>query len=203
MKEQNQRRIQNQSELDERRLRQKKLVRKRKIVLSVMLLTSFLLGCVCGRYFPEIKLGKTEEVLASAQDNSDEEKKENQITNDVDNGTTADGTASDATSSDGSSYDGSSYDSSSYGDDGSSNGYFADGTPVGTDDPDYDTNQTRTIYRNSDGYPLVIYPNGDGSWCDDDGNTYTFSTDEDVYDENGGDYYYGGEPAYVRYMPKN
>ena len=40
-----------------------------------MLLTSFLLGCVCGRYFPEIKLGKTEEVLASAQDNSDEEEK--------------------------------------------------------------------------------------------------------------------------------
>ena len=76
MKEQNQRQIQNQKELDERRLRQKKLVRKRKIVLSVMLLTSFLLGCVCGRYFPEIKLGKTEEVLASAQDNSDEEKKE-------------------------------------------------------------------------------------------------------------------------------
>lgn len=62
MKEQNQRQIQNQTELDERRLRQKKLVRKRKIVLSVMLLTSFLLGCVCGRYFPEIKLGKTEEV---------------------------------------------------------------------------------------------------------------------------------------------
>ena len=83
MKEQNQRQIQNQTELDERRLRQKKLVRKRKIVLSVMLLTSFLLGCVCGRYFPEIKLGKTEEVLASAQDNSDEEKKEKQITNDV------------------------------------------------------------------------------------------------------------------------
>lgn len=83
MKEQNQRQIQNQTELDERRLRQKKLVRKRKIVLSVMLLTSFLLGCVCGRYFPEIKLGKTEEVLASAQDNSDEDKKENQITNDV------------------------------------------------------------------------------------------------------------------------
>ena len=117
-------------------------------------------------------------------------------------GTTADGTSTDGTASDASSSDGSSYDSS-YGDDGSSNGYYADGTPVGTDDPDYDTNQTRTIYRNSDGYPLVIYPNGDGSWCDDDGNTYTFSTDEDVYDENGGDYYYGGEPAYVRYMPKN
>ena len=85
MKEQNQRQIQNQTELDERRLRQKKLVRKRKIVLCVMLLTSFLLGCVCGRYFPEIKLGKTEEVLASAQDNSDEEKKEKQTTNVIDN----------------------------------------------------------------------------------------------------------------------
>ena len=84
MKEQNQHQIQNQTELDERRLRQKKLVRKRKIVLSVMLLTSFLLGCVCGRYFPEIEFGKTEEMLASAQDNSDEEKKENQTANDLD-----------------------------------------------------------------------------------------------------------------------
>lgn len=80
MKEQNQRQIQNQTELDERRLRTEKACdRKRKIVLSVMLLTSFLLGCVCGRYFPEIKLGKTEEVLASAQDNSGEEKKENKL----------------------------------------------------------------------------------------------------------------------------
>lgn len=92
MKEQNQRQTQNQTELDERRLRQKKLVRKRKIVLSVMLLTSFLLGCVCGRYFPRIELGKTEEVLASAHDNSDEEKKENQTTNDVNDGTTVDKT---------------------------------------------------------------------------------------------------------------
>ncbi len=92
MKEQNQRQTQNQTELDERRLRQKKLVRKRKIVLSVMLLTSFLLGCVCGRYFPKIELGKMEEVLASAQDNSDEEKKENQTTNDVNDGTTVDKT---------------------------------------------------------------------------------------------------------------
>lgn len=84
MKEQNQHQMQNQTELDARRLRQKKLVRKRKIVLSVMLLTFFLLGCVCGRYFPEIEFGKTEEVLASAQDNSDEEKKENQTANDLD-----------------------------------------------------------------------------------------------------------------------
>lgn len=109
------------------------------------------------------------------------------------------------TSSDGSSdysYDDSSDGSYDY-DDGSSGGYYADGTPVGTDDPDYDTDQTRTIYRNSDGYPLVIYPNGDGTWCDDDGNTYDFANGEDVYDENGTDYYYHGEPAYVRYMPKN
>lgn len=106
-------------------------------------------------------------------------------------------------SSDGSySSDGSSDGSYDY-DDGSSNGYYADGTPVGTDDPDYDTDQTRTIYRNSDGQPLVIYPNGDGTWCDDDGNTYDFANGEDVYDENGTDYYYHGEPAYVRYMPKN
>lgn len=130
-------------------------------------------------------------------------------------GTTTDGTSTDSSSSD-SSYSASSdsdtssdysYDSSSDGsydyDDGSSNGYYADGTPVGTDDPDYDTDQTRTIYRNSDGQPLVIYPNGDGTWCDDDGNTYDFANGEDVYDENGVDYYYHGEPAYVRYMPKN
>lgn len=132
-------------------------------------------------------------------------------------GTSSDGSSStgtDASYSDSSYSDGSSdsssdysYDSSSDGsydyDDGSSNGYYADGTPVGTDDPDYDTDQTRTIYRNSDGQPLVIYPNGDGTWCDDDGNTYDFANGEDVYDENGVDYYYHGEPAYVRYMPKN
>ena len=123
-----------------------------------------------------------------------------------DGSSSSDGSYSDS-SSDGSYSSDSSYDGSSDGsydyDDGSSNGYYADGTPVGTDDPDYDTDQTRTIYRNSDGQPLVIYPNGDGTWCDDDGNTYDFVNGEDVYDENGVDYYYHGEPAYVRYMPKN
>ncbi len=131
----------------------------------------------------------------------------------TDNTAATDGTSSDSTasgdSSDGSYTDDGSYSDSSYSgdsydyDDGSSDGYYADGTPVGTDDPDYDTDQTRTIYRNSDGSPLVIYPNGDGTWCDDDGNTYDFANGEDVYDENGVDYYYHGEPAYVRYMPKN
>lgn len=86
MKEQNQR--QTQTELDERKLRQKKLVRKRKIVFSVMLLASFLLGCVCGRYFPRIDFGGIKEVLASAQDTTEEtgnsEKDvKNQTTNEV------------------------------------------------------------------------------------------------------------------------
>ena len=31
-----------------------------------------------------------------------------------------------------------------------------------------------------EGCPLVIYPNGDGTWCDDDGNTYDFANGEDV-----------------------
>ena len=123
---------------------------------------------------------------------------------DSSDGSYSDGSYSDESYSDDSSYSDSSYSDDSYDyDDGSSNGYYADGTPVGTDDPDYDTDQTRTIYRNSDGSPLVIYPNGDGTWCDDDGNTYDFANGEDVYDENGVDYYYHGEPAYVRYMPKN
>lgn len=64
-----------------------------------------------------------------------------------------------------------------------------------------DTNQTRTIYRNSDGHPLVIQPDGNGNWVDFDGNTYEFATDEDVYDQDGVDYYYHGEAADVYYMP--
>ena len=64
-----------------------------------------------------------------------------------------------------------------------------------------DTSQTRTIYRNSDGHPLVITPDGNGNWVDFDGNTYSFANDEDVYDQNGVDYYYHGEAADVYYMP--
>lgn len=63
-----------------------------------------------------------------------------------------------------------------------------------------DTNQTRTIYRNSDGYPLVITPKDDGNWTDTDGNTYRFTSDQDVYDQNDVDYYYHGEPGNVRFM---
>lgn len=64
-----------------------------------------------------------------------------------------------------------------------------------------DTNQTRTIYRNSDGQALVIYADGNGNWVDDDGNTYRFANDEDVYDQDDVDYYYHGEAADVYYMP--
>ena len=107
--------------------------------------------------------------------------------------------ATDTTGSTDSSSDGSeSYDSSS-----DSSSTTISNSAGFTDEQLSNTDETRTIYRNSDGYPLVIYPNGDGTWCDDDGNTYDFANGEDVYDENGVDYYYHGEPAYVRYMPKN
>ena len=63
------------------------------------------------------------------------------------------------------------------------------------------TDETRTLYRNSDGHPLVITPDGNGSWVDFDGNTYNFTSDEDAYDENGTSYYWHGEGADVYYMP--
>lgn len=64
-----------------------------------------------------------------------------------------------------------------------------------------DNSQTRTIYRNSDGQPLVITNDGSGNWVDENGNSYDFATDEDVYDQDGTDYYYHGEAADVYYMP--
>ena len=64
-----------------------------------------------------------------------------------------------------------------------------------------DTNQTRTIYRNSDGQPLVITPDANGNWVDSSGNTYEFVNNEDVYDQDGVDYYWHGEGADVYYMP--
>lgn len=72
------------------------------------------------------------------------------------------------------------------------------------DNPDNtDTNKTRTIYRNSDGHPIVISINEDGVWVDEDGNQYRFSTvyDSAVYDQNDVDYYYHGEAADVYFMP--
>ena len=102
---------------------------------------------------------------------------------------TADGTTvSDGTTSGGSSA--SSVDDGTY---GNSAGFTAEQLR--------DTNQTRTIYRNSDGHPLVITPDGNGNWKDFDGNTYRFANNEDVYDQNDVDYYWHGEGADVYYMP--
>lgn len=70
-----------------------------------------------------------------------------------------------------------------------------------SDDIISDTSKTRTIYRNSDGQPLVIKADANGNWVDDDGNVYEFYNDQDVYDQNGVDYYYHGEAADVYYMP--
>ena len=102
-------------------------------------------------------------------------------------GQNADGTSSEGTGSDAGTSDGSSFGTTNSG------GF--------TDAQLSDTSQTRTIYRNSDGQPLVIFPDANGNWVDKDGNSYRFANDEDVYDQNDVDYYYHGEAADVYYMP--
>ena len=138
-------------------------------------------------------------------------------------GTAADGTSSDgtaasdaSTSSDGSAAaDGSSTDGSGTADgttsDGSSDGSTSsDGSSSGaivnggfTDEQLGNTDETRTIYRNSDGKPRVIVPDGNGAWMDNEGNRFTFSSqyDCDVYEEDGTSFYWHGEAADVYYMP--
>ncbi|SCH34531.1 Uncharacterised protein [uncultured Blautia sp.] len=138
-------------------------------------------------------------------------------------GTAADGTSSDgtaasdgSTSSDGSAAaDGSSTDGSSTADgttsDGSSDGSTSSaGSSSGaivnggfTDEQLGNTDETRTIYRNSDGKPRVIVPDGNGAWMDNEGNRFTFSSqyDCDVYEEDGTSFYWHGEAADVYYMP--
>ena len=71
-----------------------------------------------------------------------------------------------------------------------------------TDEQLADTSQTRTIYRNSDGKALVIVPKDDeGNWTDEAGNTYHFTSESDVYDQNDVDFYYHGEAGDVYFMP--
>ena len=103
------------------------------------------------------------------------------------------GTADGTTVSDGTTSGGSTASSADDGTYGNSAGFTAEQLR--------DTNQTRTIYRNSDGHPLVITPDGNGNWKDFDGNTYRFANNEDVYDQNDVDYYWHGEGADVYYMP--
>lgn len=104
--------------------------------------------------------------------------------------TSADGSAASDGSSDGTA----STDSSSSG--AIVNGGF-------TDEQLGNTDETRTIYRNSDGKPRVIVPDGNGAWMDNEGNRFTFSSqyDCDVYEEDGTSFYWHGEAADVYYMP--
>lgn len=78
-----------------------------------------------------------------------------------------------------------------------------EGITPSRDNPDNsDTNLTRTIYRNSDGYPIVISADSNGNWVDEYGNVYRFADNEiDVYDQDDVDYYWHGEAADVYYMP--
>lgn len=121
-------------------------------------------------------------------------------------GTSADGssTAADGTSSDGTTADGTSSDSSSdtsTSTDSSSSGAIVNGGF--TDEQLSNTDETRTIYRNSDGKPRVIVPDGNGAWMDNEGNRFTFSTEHDcdVYEDDGTSFYWHGEGADVYYMP--
>ena len=104
-----------------------------------------------------------------------------------------------AASSDGSTSDGSSDGTAST--DSSSSGAIVNGGF--TDEQLGNTDETRTIYRNSDGKPRVIVPDGNGAWMDNEGNRFTFSSqyDCDVYEEDGTSFYWHGEAADVYYMP--
>ena len=139
-------------------------------------------------------LKKAEDSVASFQilgDSSLKSAAPQQAEGNTDGNTSAEGQTGEGTSDSTSSGEGTSEGSSS----GTTNsGGFTDAQLS-------DTSQTRTIYRNSDGQPLVIYPDANGNWVDKDGNNYRFANDEDVYDQNDVDYYYHGEAADVYYMP--
>lgn len=124
----------------------------------------------------------------------------------TDGSTASDGTASDGSgSTDGTSTDSTASDGSSSTDNSSSDG-SSDGVIVNggfTDEELNNTDETRTIYRNSDGKPRVIVPDGNGEWMDNEGTRFTFSSqhDCDVYSEDGTSFYWHGEAADVYYMP--
>lgn len=110
-----------------------------------------------------------------------------------------DGAADGTTAAGGSTSDGSSDGTAST--DSSSSGAIVNGGF--TDEQLGNTDETRTIYRNSDGKPRVIVPDGNGAWMDNEGNRFTFSSqyDCDVYEEDGTSFYWHGEAADVYYMP--
>ena len=104
-------------------------------------------------------------------------------------------------STDGTTADGSSTDASQAADNGTASTDTSTNSGGFTDEHLSNTDETRTIYRNSDGHPLVIQPDGNGNWVDFDGNTYSFADEQDAYDADGNSYYWHGEAADVYYMP--
>lgn len=104
-------------------------------------------------------------------------------------------------STDGTTADGSSNDASQPADNGTASTDTSTNSGGFTDEQLSNTDETRTIYRNSDGHPLVIQPDGNGNWVDFDGNTYSFADEQDAYDADGNSYYWHGEAADVYYMP--
>lgn len=104
-------------------------------------------------------------------------------------------------STDGTTADGSSNDASQAADNGTASTDTSTNSGGFTDEQLSNTDETRTIYRNSDGHPLVIQPDGNGNWVDFDGNTYSFVDEQDAYDADGNSYYWHGEAADVYYMP--
>ena len=99
--------------------------------------------------------------------------------------------------------DGSSNDASQAADNGTASTDTSTNSGGFTDEQLGNTDETRTIYRNSDGKPRVIVPDGNGAWMDNEGNRFTFSSqyDCDVYEEDGTSFYWHGEAADVYYMP--
>ena len=104
-------------------------------------------------------------------------------------------------STDGTTADGSSNDASQAADNGTASTDTSTNSGGFTDEQLSNTDETRTISRNSDGHPLVIQPDGNGNWVDFDGNTYSFADEQDAYDADGNSYYWHGEAADVYYMP--
>ena len=104
-------------------------------------------------------------------------------------------------STDGTTADGRSNDASQAAGNGTASTDTSTNSGGFTDEQLSNTDETRTIYRNSDGHPLVIQPDGNGNWVDFDGNTYSFADEQDAYDADGNSYYWHGEAADVYYMP--
>ena len=111
------------------------------------------------------------------------------------------GTTDASASTDGTTADGSSNDASQAADNGTASTDTSTNSGGFTDEQLSNTDETRTIYRNSDGHPLVIQPDGNGNWVDFDGNTYSFADEQDAYDADCNSYYWHGEAADVFYMP--